>query len=245
MAAGAAPRPFPFRPEPCKACSIRGVIRFQDVRKIYTQGTREVRALDGLTLEVPRGDFLAVMGPSGSGKSTFLHLSGGLDLPTSGTVTVDGQDTSKLGDDGLTLLRRRRIGFVFQFFNLMPSLRVIENIALPLMLDHRALADALPRAEALLARVGLTDRRDHFPDELSGGEMQRVAIARALVIDPALLLADEPTGNLDSATGRGILELLREVAEKEGRTIVIVTHDEAAAKWAKRTVRLRDGKLDA
>ncbi|MCC6739113.1 MAG: ABC transporter ATP-binding protein [Planctomycetia bacterium] len=224
---------------------MRGVIEFRDVRKVYTQGTREVRALDGLTLEVPRGDFLAVMGPSGSGKSTFLHLSGGLDLPTSGSVVVDGQDTSKLGDDGLTLLRRRRIGFVFQFFNLMPSLRVVENIALPLMLDHRALSDALPKAEALLARVGLAARRDHFPDELSGGEMQRVAIARALVIDPALLLADEPTGNLDSATGRGILELLKEVAEKEGRTIVMVTHDESAAAWAKRTVRLRDGKLDA
>lgn len=243
MAAGAAPRPF--LPESGKPCSIRGVIEFRDVRKVYTQGTREVRALDGLTLDVPRGDFLAVMGPSGSGKSTFLHLSGGLDLPTSGSVVVDGQDTSKLGDDGLTLLRRRRIGFVFQFFNLMPSLRVVENIALPLMLDHRALSDALPKAEALLARVGLAARRDHFPDELSGGEMQRVAIARALVIDPALLLADEPTGNLDSATGRGILELLKEVAEKEGRTIVMVTHDESAAAWAKRTVRLRDGKLDA
>lgn len=221
------------------------MIEFHDVRKIYTQGTREVRALDGLTLRVPKGEFLAVMGPSGSGKSTFLHLSGGLDLPTSGTVTVDGQDTSKLGDDGLTLLRRRRIGFVFQFFNLMPSLRVIENIALPLLLDRRGQAESNAKAEALLARVGLTARRDHFPDELSGGEMQRVAIARALVIDPALVLADEPTGNLDSATGRGILELLKEVAEKEGRTIVMVTHDDAAAKWAQRTARLRDGKLDA
>ncbi|KAF0241568.1 MAG: putative ABC transport system ATP-binding [Planctomycetota bacterium] len=221
------------------------MIRFDDVRKIYTQGTREVRALDGLTLHVPRGEFLAVMGPSGSGKSTFLHLSGGLDLPTSGGVTVDGQSTATLGDDGLTLLRRRKIGFVFQFFNLMPTLRVVENIALPLLLDGNGNGAAVPKAEALLERVGLTSRRDHFPDELSGGEMQRVAIARALVIDPALVLADEPTGNLDSATGRGILELLKEVSEKEGRTIVMVTHDEAAAKWAKRIARLRDGKLDA
>ncbi|MEK7466555.1 MAG: ABC transporter ATP-binding protein [Planctomycetota bacterium] len=221
------------------------MIRFDDVRKVYTQGAREVRALDGLTLHVPRGEFLAVMGPSGSGKSTFLHLSGGLDLPSSGTVTLDGQNTATLGDDGLTMLRRRKIGFVFQFFNLMPTLRVVENVALPLLLDGKGTASAMPKAAALLERVGLTSRIDHFPDELSGGEMQRVAIARALVIDPALVLADEPTGNLDSATGRGILELLKEVAEKEGRTIVMVTHDEAAAKFAQRTARLRDGKLDA
>ena len=220
------------------------MIRFDNVRKVYPQGTREVAALDGLTMEVGKGEFLAVMGPSGSGKSTFLHLSGGLDLPTSGSVSIDGSATSALTDDALTLLRRRRIGFVFQFFNLIPTLRVIENVSLPLLLDGKRQGDARPRAEALLDRLGLGHRKEHFPDELSGGEMQRTAVARALVIDPAIVLADEPTGNLDSATGRGILELLKEVAEKEGRTVVMVTHDPAAAAWGTRTVRLRDGRLD-
>ncbi|MBI2924032.1 MAG: ABC transporter ATP-binding protein [Planctomycetes bacterium] len=220
------------------------MIRFDNVRKVYPQGTREVAALDGLTMEVGKGEFLAVMGPSGSGKSTFLHLSGGLDLPTSGSVSIEGSATSTLTDDALTLLRRRRIGFVFQFFNLIPTLRVIENVSLPLLLDGKRQGDARPRAEALLDRLGLGHRKEHFPDELSGGEMQRTAVARALVIDPAIVLADEPTGNLDSATGRGILELLKEVAEKEGRTVVMVTHDPAAAAWGTRTVRLRDGKLD-
>ena len=221
------------------------MIRFANVRKVYPQGAREIAALDGLTLDVGKGEFLAVMGPSGSGKSTFLHLSGGLDLPTSGDVLIDGAPTSRMSDTELTLLRRRKLGFVFQFFNLIPTLRVIENVSLPLLLDGKRPGEVRAKAEALLDRVGLGPRREHFPDELSGGEMQRTAIARALIIDPAIVLADEPTGNLDSATGRGILELLQEVSSKEGRTIVMVTHDEAAARWAKRTVRLRDGKLDA
>lgn len=220
------------------------MIRFESVRKVYPQGDREVAALDGLTLDVPKGEFLAVMGPSGSGKSTFLHLSGGLDLPTSGTVSVEGRPTSGMSDDDLTLLRRRRVGLVFQFFNLIPTLRVIENISLPLLLDGRRQGEVRDRARALLERVGLTHRAEHFPEELSGGEMQRTAIARALIIDPVLLLADEPTGNLDSATGRGILEILRDVASKEGRTVVMVTHDSQAAAWGHRLVKLRDGRLD-
>jgi putative ABC transport system ATP-binding protein len=219
------------------------VIDFHDVRKVYTQGTREVAALDGLTLSVPKGEFLAVMGPSGSGKSTLLHLAGGLDLPTSGAVRVNGSLTSELSDEKLTLLRRRSIGFVFQFFNLIPTLRIVENVCLPMLLDGHSQASVRPKVEALLARVQLTHRTDHFPDEMSGGELQRAAIARALVIDPAIVLADEPTGNLDSTTGKQVLGLLREVAQKEGRTIVMVTHDAAAAEWGTRTVRMQDGRL--
>ncbi len=200
-------------------------------------------ALDGLTARIEKGEFVAVMGPSGSGKSTLLHLAGGLDLPTSGTVRLEGQATSEMSDDALTHLRRRRIGFVFQFFNLIPTLRVAENVALPLLLDGARQGDARGRVDALLDRVGLAPRREHFPDELSGGEMQRVAVARALVIDPAIVLADEPTGNLDSETGRGILELLRDVASREGRTIVMVTHDAGAAAFAGRTMRLKDGRV--
>ena len=221
------------------------MIEFRDVRKVYPQGGREVRALDGLTLSLERGALTAVMGPSGSGKSTLLHLAGGLDLPTSGAVTIEGRSTASMTDQELTLLRRTHIGFVFQFFNLIPTLRAVENVSLPLLLAGARQGDVRPKVEALLDRLGLADRREHFPEELSGGEMQRVAIARALVIEPAVVLADEPTGNLDSATGMGILQVLRDVAEHEGRTVVMVTHDPAAAAVGHRTVRLRDGKLDA
>ena len=220
------------------------MIGFQDVRKIYPQGGREVRALDGLTLKLEPGALTVVMGPSGSGKSTLLHLAGGLDQPSSGTVTIGGRATTSMTDQELTLLRRTRIGFVFQFFNLIPTLRAVENVSLPLMLAGARQGDVRPKVEALLDRLGLAARREHFPEELSGGEMQRVAIARALVIEPAVVLADEPTGNLDSATGMGILKVLRDVAEREGRTVVMVTHDPAAAAVGHRTVRLRDGKLD-
>ena len=220
------------------------MIEFTDVRKTYLQGGREVRALDGLTLRIEPGRLTAVVGPSGSGKSTLLHLAAGLDLPTGGTVTIGGRTTAAMSDDELTLLRRRSIGLVFQFFNLIPTLRVVENVALPLLLGGARQRDVRPRVQALLARLGLGEREEHFPEELSGGEMQRVAIARALVVDPALLLADEPTGNLDSATGRGVLEILRGVAEREGRTVVMVTHDEHAAAAGHRTMRLCDGRLD-
>jgi putative ABC transport system ATP-binding protein len=220
------------------------LIEFDAVRKTYPQGGREVRALDGLTLRLEPGALTAVVGPSGSGKSTLLHLAAGLDLPTSGTVTIEGRATASMSDDELTLLRRQRIGLVFQFFNLIPTLRAAENVALPLLLAGARQGDVRARVQALLERLGLGDRGERFPDELSGGEMQRVAIARALVIEPAVLLADEPTGNLDSATGQGVLELLREVAAGEGRTVVMVTHDERAAAFGHRTVRLSDGRLD-
>ncbi|MBI3736407.1 ABC transporter ATP-binding protein [Candidatus Sumerlaeota bacterium] len=216
-------------------------IEFRNVIKVYPQGLRQVTALDGLNLAINRGEFVAIMGPSGSGKSTALHLAGGLDLPTSGEVVVDGQPTFSLSENELTLLRRNKIGFVFQFFNLIPTLTIVENAALPALLGGKKRAEVIARAQELLAKVGLGARFDHFPEELSGGEMQRVAIVRALINDPPILLADEPTGNLDSATGVEILKLLQELAAN--RTIVIVTHDEKAAAYGSRTVRLKDGKL--
>jgi putative ABC transport system ATP-binding protein len=219
------------------------MIEFDRVTKTFVQGPREVRALQDFTLTIESGEFAAVMGPSGSGKSTFLHLAGGLDLPSTGDVRLLGDSTRRLSDDQLTLLRRQRIGFVFQFFNLIPTLRVFENVALPLLLASVPQRQAAARIEPLLERIGLAPRREHFPEELSGGEMQRVAIARALAIDPAIVLADEPTGNLDSATGQGILDILARVAMDERRTIVMVTHDHAAARCAKRLIEIRDGRL--
>jgi putative ABC transport system ATP-binding protein len=221
------------------------VIEFRDVRKVYLQGTREVAALDGVTLRIERGGFTCLMGPSGSGKSTFLHLAGGLDLPTSGDVLVEDASTRSRNDDALTLLRRRRLGFVFQFFNLIPSLTVAENVALPLLLEGVRPSEIDRRVAPLLERVGLAGRRGHAPAELSGGEMQRTAVARALVADPAIVLADEPTGNLDRATGQGILELLHAVAKEDGRTVVVVTHDPSGARFADRVVRLRDGRVES
>jgi putative ABC transport system ATP-binding protein len=223
--------------------SEQPVIEFRDVRKSYVQGRREVRGLDGVSLVIRRCEFACVMGPSGSGKSTFLHLAGALDVPSSGQVLLAGSDTRTLDDAALTALRRRQLGFVFQFFNLLPSLPVLQNACLPALLDGRPTEQVRDRAAALLKRFGLGDRLDHLPDELSGGEMQRVAIARALVTDPPLLLADEPTGNLDSATGKEILSLFQEIARE--RTIVMVTHDERASAYGTRTIRLRDGRLDA
>jgi putative ABC transport system ATP-binding protein len=217
------------------------VIQFQDVRKVYTQGRREVTALAGVSLSISSREFVSIMGPSGSGKSTLLHLAGGLDVPSSGRVWIEGRDTSKMDDTELTLMRRTRIGFVFQFFNLIPTLTIVQNASLPALLGGGRLDQARERATALLHQVGLEARLDHFPDELSGGEMQRVAIARALITDPPLLLADEPTGNLDSQTGAGILKILKNLAQE--RTVVIVTHDEKAAAYGTRTIRLRDGVL--
>jgi putative ABC transport system ATP-binding protein len=219
------------------------MIRLQDVVKTYRQGTNPVPALAGVSLEVPDGEFLCVMGASGSGKSTMLHLIGGLDVPDSGSVAVGGQELSRLSDDELTIFRRRKIGFIFQFFNLLPTLSAEENVALPLLLDGKPMREVAPRAQALLERVGLAARRRHKPDELSGGEMQRVAIARALVIDPILLLADEPTGNLDSKTGEEILRLLKETARQTRRTVMMVTHDARAAACGDRVVTLQDGRV--
>ncbi|HKE02088.1 MAG TPA: ABC transporter ATP-binding protein [Planctomycetota bacterium] len=219
------------------------MIELDAVRKTYRQGARDVVALDSVSMSIRDGEFLAVMGRSGSGKSTLLHLAGALDLPSAGSVRIDGVATSAMTDDERTLLRRHRLGFVFQFFHLIPTLRVGENVALPLLLAGIAPREATARAERLLDRTGIAARRDHFPAELSGGEQQRAAIARALVIDPPVVLADEPTGNLDSATARGVLELLREVAH-EKRTVVLVTHDPTAAAFGDRIVQLRDGRVD-
>jgi len=217
------------------------VIEFRNVRKVHAQGRRDVVALDGVSLQIARREFVTIMGPSGSGKSTLLHLAGGLDVPTSGDVLVAGQATSAMDDTTLTLLRRREIGFVFQFFNLIPSLNIVQNASLPALLAGKPAGEVRARAEELLRTLSLDKRLDHFPEELSGGEMQRVAIVRALITDPPIVLADEPTGNLDTATGIEILKILQDVARE--RTVVIVTHDERAAGYGTRLIKLRDGKL--
>jgi putative ABC transport system ATP-binding protein len=217
------------------------VIEFRNVRKVHAQGRRDVLALDGVSLQIGRREFVTIMGPSGSGKSTLLHLAGGLDVPTSGEVLVAGKATSSMDDTTLTLLRRREIGFVFQFFNLIPSLNIVQNASLPALLAGKPAGEVRERAESLLKTLGLGQRMDHSPEELSGGEMQRVAIVRALITDPPIVLADEPTGNLDTATGVEILKILQDVARE--RTVVIVTHDDRAAGYGTRLVRLRDGKL--
>jgi putative ABC transport system ATP-binding protein len=221
--------------------AIAALIEFRDVTRAFRQGGREVTALRGVTESVAAGEFVAVTGPSGSGKSTFLHLAGGLDLPTSGDVLIGGVATRGLGDVELSRVRRTRIGFVFQFFNLVPTLTVAENVALPRLIAGERSEAAWGDVERLLREVGLVERAHHLPEELSGGEMQRVAIARALVMSPEIVLADEPTGNLDSATGAEVLRLLETVARS--RTVVMVTHDAAAAAIARRQIRLRDGRL--
>ncbi|GAC67976.1 putative amino acid ABC transporter ATP-binding protein [Gordonia soli NBRC 108243] len=210
----------------------------------YHMGDQLVRALDGLDLRLDGGQFASVVGPSGAGKSTLLHVLGALDAPTSGTITVDGVDLGSLSDEQASEFRRHRVGFVFQFFNLVPTMSAWENVALPRLLDNQSLRKARPRAVELLERVGLGARVDHRPSELSGGQMQRVAIARSLIMNPTILLADEPTGNLDSATGAAVLELLAEVAHDEpNRLVVMVTHDPNAAAVADTTITVRDGKV--
>jgi len=220
------------------------MIRCTDVGKVYQQGENRIIALAGVSLEIPTGAFAAVMGQSGSGKSTLLHLIGGLDRPSSGELLVDGRLIGQMADDQVTLFRRNQIGFIFQFFNLLPTLTAAENIALPFVLDGRSKAEADTRAAALLEKVGLQHRQQHLPEALSGGEIQRVAIARALAFNPPILLADEPTGNLDSQNGSAILDLLRLVNRQDGCTIVIVTHSEEAAGYADRKIYLRDGRVE-
>jgi putative ABC transport system ATP-binding protein len=220
------------------------MIRLIHVRKVYPQGENEVTALAGITLDILKGEFVVIMGPSGSGKSTLLHLMGGLDRPTQGEILLEGRIVSQMPDDEATLLRREKIGFVFQFFNLLPTLTALENVMLPLILDGRSKSKAHPRAELLLERVGLRDRRNHLPEELSGGEIQRVAIARALVFNPPILLADEPTGNLDSKTGESILDLIHAVNVEEKCTVVMVTHNLRAAGYGRRIIHLRDGLIE-
>ncbi len=217
-----------------------GVIEARGLLRVYRQGEEEVHALRGVDLHVVAGEFVAVMGPSGSGKSTLLHLIGGLDRPDAGEVLVEGLALGTLDEEALSLLRRRRIGFVLQFFNLLPTLNAEENVAFPLMLDGRR--NALTAARDALARVGLRDRGRHRPGQLSGGEQQRVAVARAIVTQPAVVLADEPTGSLDSLNGEDVLRLLRDVADAD-QAVVKITHEPRAAAYAHRVVRLRDGTV--
>lgn len=219
------------------------VLKAKDLYKQYNMGRHAVEALSDVSLEISQGEFVAVMGPSGSGKSTLLHLLGGLDQPTKGTIILADKEVSGLPDRQATLIRRRNVGFVFQFFNLLPTLSAEENILLPLIIDGKAPRDYMERLDGLLQRIGLFERRHHRPDQLSGGEQQRVALARALVTRPAILLADEPTGNLDTKTGTEMMQLLRESAKDLGQTIVMVTHDSKAAAYADRVIFLRDGKI--
>jgi putative ABC transport system ATP-binding protein len=220
------------------------VLQADDLRKEYQLGSNRVNALAGVDFLVEKGEFVAIMGPSGSGKSTLLHMIGGLDQPSGGEVFLAGARLSQMKDKKVTLLRRRNIGFVFQFFNLLPTLSAEENITLPLLIDGKNLKNYQERIELLLKLTGLSDRRAHKPEQLSGGEQQRVALARALVTEPAILLADEPTGNLDSKTGTAIMELLRQSGDEFKQSIVVVTHDPRAAAYADRVVFLRDGCLD-
>ena len=219
------------------------LVQTEHLTKVYGKGETAVIALDHVNLTVNPGEFVAVMGPSGCGKSTLLHLIGGLDRPTKGRVLLEGRDLSRLDDTQLTELRRRHIGFVFQFYNLIPVLDAVENAALPLILDGVKPGAARARATDWLRKMGLGDRLANRPDQLSGGQQQRVAIARALVADPALLLADEPTGNLDTRAGDEIAGLLRKIADEWGRTVLMVTHDPRIAAYADRIVFLKDGKV--
>jgi putative ABC transport system ATP-binding protein len=215
-----------------------------EASKIYQQGRRTVHALRGVSLRIDPGELVSIMGPSGSGKSTLLHLLGALDTPTTGQVFFGGRDLAALSDRDRSLIRRSRIGFVFQFFNLLSTLTAVENVALPLLLAGQPRGKALNQALAALDPVGLVGRADHFPEELSGGEMQRVAIARALVTEPEAVLCDEPTGNLDSANAKEILALLRRLPDVSRRAVVMVTHDPTAASIADRIIHIRDGLID-
>ncbi len=219
------------------------ILETSNLTKQYQMGKVTVNALDGVDFVVGKGEFVAIMGPSGSGKSTLMYMLGGLDKPTDGEVTLAGRKLSVLSDRHLTLVRRRDVGFVFQFYNLLPTLTAEENIALPLLIDGKPPQSYRARLDQLLELVGLTDRRHHKPDQLSGGQQQRVAIARALITDPAIVLADEPTGNLDSKSGEEILKLLRRSCDEYQQTIVVVTHDAKAASFADRVVFLKDGKI--
>ena len=218
------------------------MITLTRVSKVF-DGKRKARALDDVSLRIDQGDLVAIVGPSGSGKSTLLNLIGGLDRPSGGSIDIDGQDLSSLSDDDLTRVRRDKIGFIFQFFNLLPTLNCLENVSLPLHLRNWPRMEIQKRATELLHMVQLDHRMEHLPDELSGGERQRVAIARALSVYPPILLADEPTGNLDTHTGVEILKLIHELHQRLNSTILIVTHDAGVAEQCQRTVKLRDGKI--
>jgi putative ABC transport system ATP-binding protein len=218
------------------------MIELKGVTRNYRHGIKDIHALRNVTLSIPTGEFLSVMGPSGSGKSTLLNLIGGLDQPSSGEIFIDRRPLHNISDDELTLIRRRHVGFIFQFFNLLPILTAAENVGLPLLLEGIPFKKIKPKAETLLQKVGLRERTEHRPEQLSGGEMQRVAIARALIADPSVLLADEPTGNLDSHTSEDILLLLAGL-HREGQTIIMVTHDIKAASHGTRIITLKDGSI--
>ena len=220
------------------------ILIVDSVEKVYEGGLSPVAALRGVSFEAAAGDFIALMGPSGCGKSTLLHLAGGMDFPSRGRISLDGVALHELSEEALARVRRESIGFVFQFFNLLPTLTVAENVELPLMLDGAAGHKSHERALELLDRVGLAGRINHFPAQLSGGEMQRAAVARALVAEPKLVLADEPTGNLDTENGAEVMMLLAEMNRELGVTILLATHSEEAAGYAARTIRLRDGRIE-
>lgn len=217
------------------------MIKLENVGKKYSMGDTEVQALKGSDVEISEGEFVAVMGPSGSGKSTLMNMIGALDTPSSGEVLIDDEAISGLSEDELALLRSRKIGFIFQQFNLIPSMNATENVALPMLFRSKPKKERTKRAEDILEKVGLGDRLHHMPSELSGGQRQRVSIARSLANDPEIILADEPTGNLDSETGEKIMDLLTELNE-EGKTIIMVTHDEHDAEYADRIIKIVDGK---
>lgn len=217
------------------------ILQTQELKKIYGAGETEVRALDGVNLTVEQGEFISIVGTSGSGKSTLLHMLGGLDRPTSGTVIVDGKDIARLKEEQLTIFRRRKIGFVFQSYNLVPVLNVYENIVLPIELDGSEIDQSY--VDEIIKTLGLESKLQSLPSQLSGGQQQRVAIARALATKPAIVLADEPTGNLDSKTSQDVLGLLKVTGEKFGQTIVVITHNEEIAQLADRTVRIEDGNI--
>ena len=217
------------------------ILETKDLRKVYGSGDTEVRALDGVDLTVEKGEFVAVVGTSGSGKSTLLHMLGGLDRPTSGSVTVDGKDIFSLKDEELTIFRRRKIGFVFQSYNLVPVLSVYENIVLPIQLDGGKVDQSY--VNQVIEALGLEQKLQNLPSQLSGGQQQRVAIARALATKPAIILADEPTGNLDSKTSQDVLSLMKVTGQKFAQTMVMITHNEEIAQMADRIVRIEDGRI--
>lgn len=217
------------------------ILRVENLSKVYGKGTTQVTALDNISFKVEKGEFVAIVGASGSGKSTLLHLIGGVDRPTSGKVFIDGKDIYKFSDDELAIFRRRQVGIIYQFYNLIPILNIEENITLPLNLDNRKVDKK--RLDKLINLLGLNNRRTHLPNELSGGQQQRTAIGRAMITNPALILADEPTGNLDSKSSDEIVELLKKSNRDYNQTIIMITHDMEIAKFADRIVKIEDGKI--
>ena len=217
------------------------ILRVENLTKVYGKGENEVRALDGVSFSVEKGEFVAVIGPSGSGKSTLLHILGGVDRPTSGRVLMDGKDVYAQNEEQLAIFRRRQVGLIYQFYNLIPVLNVTENITLPVLMDGQKVNR--DRLKELITTLGLTGRENHLPNQLSGGQQQRVSIGRALMNAPAVVLADEPTGNLDSRSSREIVELLKVSNEKYGQTLIVITHDESIALQADRILSIEDGKI--